>query len=405
MSHTFVTFLGRGRLTGDPEDIGYQKTTYRFPNGDKEETSFFVVALAKQLKPNRVVILGTEGSQWSVLVEEGLASASENQEVRDELFAAEIAENVTQEMLNDVKELMSQSIGCKVIPLIIPFGKNEGDQYKILNFIADKDNIPDGDVSLDLTHGFRHFGMIGFLSAFMLERVRNLTVKNLWYGAFDMRQDNITPVFTLDGLDRVRRWMSALERFEATGDYGVFAPLLAEDGENRDTTQHLENAAFYERTTQLFRAEKEIQNFLKKSNVEGKTLPGASGLFQKRLLECLKWVKLKPHSKQQAKLARHYLERHDYVRAAIFGWETLVTRECEKYTLKPNLYSNRKLQDVPARFDGTNKETACRNLNQIRNAVTHGTEPASLVVQEMLKNKQKLYGGLQDAFNELLPGE
>ena len=403
MTHTFVTFLGRGRLTDDPEDIGYQKTTYQFPNGHEEETSFFVVALAKQLTPDRVVILGTEGSQWSVLVEEGLASDNENRELRDELFEAEIEEKVTQEMLNEVRQLMNESIGCEVVPLIIPFGKTEKDQYDILNFIANEDNIPDGDVSLDLTHGFRHFGMIGFLSAFMLERVRNLTVKNLWYGAFDMRQGNITPVFTLDGLDRVRRWMSALERFEATGDYSVFAPLLTEDEVHPDTTQHLEKAAFYERTTQLFHAEKEIQNFLRKSNLKHKDLQGASGLFQKRLLECLKWVELKPHSKQQGKLARQYLERGDYVRAAIFGWETLVTQECETYNLKSNFYRNRKKQDVPARFAGTDNEIACRNLNQIRNAVTHGTEPDSLAVQKMLKDDQELCRGLQAAFNELLP--
>ena len=401
MHHTFVTFLGRGRLTDDPEDIGYQKTTYQFPNEHKEETSFFVVALAKQLKPDRVVILGTEGSQWSVLVEEGLAPADENKEVRNKLFEAEIDEKVTQESLNDVRELMSKSIGCKVIPLIIPFGKNEADQYKILDFIADNDNIPDGDVSLDLTHGFRHFGMIGFLSAFMLERVRDLEVKNLWYGAWDMAVDGITPVIKLEGLERVRHWINALEKFSVTRNYGVFETLLIKDDKSlKESAAHLRNAAFHERTTNLFDAEEEIKKFLQKSGLKCKTLQGASGLFQERLLECLKWVDLEPYSKQQAVLAREYLKLRDYVRAAIFGWETLVTQKCERRGLNPRTRGIRANENP---LNGTANPEVCEILRQIRNAVTHGTPPDLKAVQEMLEDEQKLYEGLQNAFNRLLP--
>ena len=400
--HTFVTFLGRGRLTrDDPENIGYQKTTYQFPNGHREETSFFVVALAKQLEPNRVVILGTEGSQWSVLVEEGLAPADGNREVRDKLFEAEIDENVTQEMLNDVKRLMSESIGCEVVPLIIPFGRDENQQYKILDYIADSENIPDGTVSLDLTHGFRHFGMIGFLSAFMLERVRRLEVEDLWYGAWDMTVGGITPVIKLEGLERVRHWINALEKFSVTRNYGVFETLLIKDDKSlKEAAAHLKNAAFYERTTQLFDAEEEIKKFLQKSNLKCKSLPGASGLFKERLLECLKWVDLKPYSKQQAALAREYLTRRDYVRAAIFGWETLVTQECERQDLNER---NRAIRQEQNPLNRTDNSDARKILNQIRNAVTHGTAPTLETVKIMLKDEQKLYEKLESAFNLLLP--
>ena len=82
--------------------------------------------------------------------------------------------------------------------------------------------------------GFRHFGMIGFLSAFMLSHVRGLEVKNLWYGALEMTQEGITPVLKLDGLDRVRQWLDALNRFDATGDYRVFGSLLTKDGVEAD---------------------------------------------------------------------------------------------------------------------------------------------------------------------------
>jgi CRISPR-associated DxTHG motif protein len=34
-------------------------------------------------------------------------------------------------------------------------------------------------VSFDLTHGFRHLGMVGMLSAFMLERIGRVAVRSL----------------------------------------------------------------------------------------------------------------------------------------------------------------------------------------------------------------------------------
>lgn len=398
--HTFVTFLGRGRL--DDTQLGYQTTKYQFPNSkdDPESTSFLGLALVKHFKPDRFVILGTEGSQWSVLVE-GLVEPDENQSARDDLFSAEDEKKVTQEMLDGVKELMSKSLGCAIVPLIIPFGKDEEEQYRILDYIADRENVPDGIVSLDLTHGFRHFGMIGFLSAFMLERVRNLEVKNLWYGAWDMAVDGITPVIKLEGLERVRHWINALEKFSVTRNYGVFETLLIKDDRSLEkAAAHLKNAAFHERTTQLFDAQDEIKEFLTKSKLKCKTLPGASGLFQERLLECLKWVDLEPYSKQQAALAREYLTRHDYVRAAIFGWETLVTQECERRGLNPR---PRRIRANENPLNGTANPEVCEILRQIRNALAHGDPPRLSKVQKMLEDEQKLYNGLQDAFNTLLP--
>ena len=102
--HTLVTFLGRGRSLPN-DQIGYQTTKYSFlddngepepDQGEPEDTSFLGLVLVEHVKPDRFVILGTAGSQWSVLVE-GLASTGEDQNARDELFEAEDREAVTQD--------------------------------------------------------------------------------------------------------------------------------------------------------------------------------------------------------------------------------------------------------------------------------------------------------------------
>ena len=402
---TLVTFLGRGR---ESKDTGYRETTYKFPDGPPKTTAFFGPALAEYIKADRIVILGTKSSQWGVLVENLVeAVAGEEEEAIIELMDAETKGNINEEHLDKVVTLIKKAVGREAVLCLIPFGKKESQQYKILSVIAE--NVPEGTVDFDLTHGFRHFGMIGFLSTFMLARIRELNVNNLWYGALDMTQNGITPVLKLDGLDRVRQWVDALNRFDATGNYRVFGSLLTKDGIDENMARHLENAAFYERNLNLTDAAKEICKF---RTILESEIPGASGLFRQRLVERLKWVDQDKLSKQQAALARRYLQRRDYVRAALFSWESLVTQECEKQCLDVTDHKIRENQNVliavqkwypkDGQKPGDNRE-ACEYLNQIRNALAHGTPPTREAVKEMLKDEVKLNEGLKKIFDCLLP--
>ena len=390
----FVTFLGKGR---ENQETGYRKATYEFPDGTCETTAFFGLALARYINPNRLVILGTNSSQWGVLLE-NLAAEGEEEEARLEILDAETKGGVEQKHLDSVAKLMRRAVNCEVVPRLIPFGVNEDEQYKILEVVAE--NVPEGTVNFDLTHGFRHFGMIGFLSTFLLARVRQkFEVENLWYGALEMTQEGRTPVLKLDGLDRVRQWLEALNRFDATGNYRVFGSLLTKDGVNVNKAKHLENAAFYERVLNLSAAANEIRQF---SPVLESQLRGASGLFKERLANRLNWIELETLSKQQAELAYQYIERRDYLRAAMFGWESLVSMDCEKKGLDPQKRGNREKHQVLKEVDPS-KRKICENLNQIRNALAHGDSSNTKSIQRMLMDEQKLHRALREAFDCLLP--
>ncbi len=382
-TNTLVTFLGRGR---EDRQMGYRTATYRFPDGQLQKTAFLGLELARHLDADSVVILGTSGSMWGVLVE-SLASVDEDEDARLELLEAETQKTVTQAMLDKVESIMSQAVGLQVVPRLIPFGADFAEQYDILSAIAD--TVPDGKLSFDLTHGFRHLGMIGFLSAFMLERIRTLQVDHLWYGALDMMRDDIAPVLKLDGLVLVRRWVDALDRFDANGDYGVFVPLLLEDGVPKDKAQCLEIAAFYERTSNDRDAKRGLDTFLPVLNEQ---LQGASGLFQHKLREALGWTKGEPRSRRQHFLAKKYLERGDFLRAAIFGSEAVVTRECERGGLSPDKHDDRdKVTAAMNQGSLTGKRfTAYRALKDLRNTLAHGTDPAKPESRKLLKDRRQL---------------
>ena len=93
--NTLVTFLGRPRKS---KDGGYDEATYRFPDGVDRKSAYFGLALAEHLSPDRVVLLGTPGSMWGVLVE-SLATEGDEEDARLTLLEAEEREAVTEDLL------------------------------------------------------------------------------------------------------------------------------------------------------------------------------------------------------------------------------------------------------------------------------------------------------------------
>jgi hypothetical protein len=108
---------------------------------------------------------------------ENLAGESGEEEARLELLEAEARSAVAPELLARLALLMSRAAGRTVVPRLISYGRTEDEQRAILEEVAQA--VPGGEVSFDLTHAFRHLGMLGLVSALMLERVGKLKVKGL----------------------------------------------------------------------------------------------------------------------------------------------------------------------------------------------------------------------------------
>jgi hypothetical protein len=210
-------------------------------------------------------------------------------------------------------------------------------------------------------------------------------------------------VLRLDGLNAIARWVGALDRFDASGDYGVFAPLLQADGVPLDKGRCLEEAAFFERTFNLSDAARKLRTF---RAAIARPLAGASGLFQGKLEERLGWIDEQDLSAQQRKLARQYLAR-DFVRAAAFAWEALVSAACPGYD-----WLNREQREAAAKaleekFRGPNcdpaQADAWRTIRTLRNALAHGTPPRDERFRKLLASPERLREALGRAMDCLLP--
>jgi len=83
MAHVLISFLGKAAN-------GYRSANYVFSDGVVRSTNYFGLALQAHLKPDTLVILGTPGSMWDVLIEnmQGIDSDDELVEERTVLMDA-----------------------------------------------------------------------------------------------------------------------------------------------------------------------------------------------------------------------------------------------------------------------------------------------------------------------------
>lgn len=390
MTTTLVSFLGKARQGGN-----YQETTYAF-EGAQRKSKYFGLALAEHLKPGKLVLLGTAGSMWDVLLDSlGQGDA-----------ALELLENaeknaITQQQLDAIAPLLSQHMNLQCELKIIPYGRDDAEQTEILRVIADAFAQDDLAV-LDLTHGFRHLPMLGLMSAFYLEIVRQVKIEAMYYGALDMTENGITPVLRLDGLLRMAGWLRALHSYDKDGDYGVFAPLLENIGLNGKA---LGEAAYYERTSNPAMAREKL-NTVQTQKLE--TDDPVGSLFLPALEKRLEWRKLPDRAQWEKHLANAYLEKGDYVRAAIYGFEGNITAQIARDAPGAiNDYDRReavKNQALEAEKGKDKNDKNVTRLNALRNALAHGVRAKHDDTLSIIKDQKTLRETLQKLFKKLLGG-
>ncbi len=369
MTHTLISFLGRAG--------NYQYTTYRFPDGEAVTTRYFGLALRRKLQADHLVMFGTSGSAWDVICldDDGVALAGESLDAIEKVQDAVKANRVTQALLDPLAEPISRQLGFEVRFRVIGYADQMKEQLGLLQAMTTEVKKSDR-VSLDVTHGFRHLPMLALLSALHLRTAQKIAVEGLYYGAFEMKQDEIAPVMNLAGLLRIADWVEALHTFDKDGDYGAFAELLEKDSLPTEKTNHLRRAAFRERTSNAWEARADLRNF---DAILESGLPGVSSLFADKLQERIRWYKGQDLLSWQQKLAREYLQRGDYIRAAIYTFEGFVTRLVasengeQVWDFKDRDNARKEYQD------GLREPKKFRDdfflLKALRNAMAHGVRP------------------------------
>lgn len=370
MKTTLVSFIGR-----KPRG-GYQEATYDF-GAETRTTSFFGRAVADFCRPDRMVILGTSGSMWDILLDHLSDTGTLDDDVLALLEGSE-EQSVTQELLDRVSSRVEEGLGIPCRLTIIPFGRDEREQMEILRLMV-KDIQKNEQVILDLTHGLRHLPMLAFLSALYLESAKSATIKKIYYGAFDLAADGVTPVLQLDGLLRTAHWIRALDTYDKDGDYSVFEPLLEREGLS---TGSLAEAAFYERCSNPEKARGKLTGF----STEKMKSTAVAGLFANPLRERIAWFRGQTRSEWETSLAQIYFDKKDYLRAVIYALESLVTHKIEDMGGNVSNFDERKTALTALR----NSDETIADFSNLRNSLTHGVKSTDRGAATTLKDEARL---------------
>ena len=156
---TLISFLGRNTTAST---TGYREADYQI-DGKSYKTPYFGFALAEHVKPTRMLLLGTVGSMWDVLIE-AHATVGEKEEARLRLMDLAQTNNVNETILLEFAPLIEKRLGCPVDMKIIPYARDASEQIGILATVAHHIQAQES-VIMDVTHGFRHLPMLGLLAA------------------------------------------------------------------------------------------------------------------------------------------------------------------------------------------------------------------------------------------------
>ncbi|MCB1975239.1 MAG: TIGR02221 family CRISPR-associated protein [Burkholderiaceae bacterium] len=373
---TLISFLGKSASNAQ---TGYRTANYVFEPGFEREVPFFGMALLEYLKPQKLILAGTAGSMWDVFFD--------HQHTDDDgllaLMEAVPRQAVTPEMLTIHEQRLTEKLGIPVQCLLISYARDEAEQTAILTDLAGA--ISKGErIVLDVTHGFRHLPMLALVAARYLQHVRGVQVQEVYYGAAEMTDPSSkqTPVLRLGAMLHMLDWVEALAVYENSGNYGVFAPLLQQDGMQADRAHMLAQAAYFERSSNPVQAKQNLSG----AHAHVREHQGPMGnLFRDTLTEHIGWFRHGSRADWELALADRYLARQDYLRTITYLCEAYISRATEKFGGNVNQFEDRE-----EAFKEADKNQDVWLLKHLRNAMTHGVRTDNRDAKRLLQDQQAL---------------
>lgn len=114
-------------------------------------------------------------------------------------------------------------VWCSTKLVEVPAGDQQDDIGKFLEAVAQE--VPrDVDLTVDVTHGFRHFSFLTYASVLYLAALRGVRVRGAYYGM--LNRGAPSPFLNLRPLLELPRWVHALEVLGETGSALPMAGLL-----------------------------------------------------------------------------------------------------------------------------------------------------------------------------------
>lgn len=260
----------------------------------------------------------------------------------------------TEESIWDKVNETRKSKCCEYHKVIIPFGRNNDEIWKIFETII---NLPLSDVEVifDITHGFRAIPMAIFLALYYFKSVRkDIHIKHVLYGNYEARDPNtnIAPVIELSSYLEMMDWIDAAKRFIQYGDANQFLcmPEINENEALKNWTTQFKQLSYNLQLNYIsqvtYRASM-LRNATTKSIKEALQQITPYGLLKRPVSDQLAYFTEKTTDwEHQWKVADWFYENRQYSQSVIVLREMLLTFTCDFMGWK----NNRKTREEKASY-------------------------------------------------------
>lgn len=228
MSKKIITFLGTGN---------YEETTYSYTIKESNEnisikTRFVQEAIHEIVGDGAVFYVAlTDLARKTNWVDRTAKIKNFNTYEEKEVF------------FKGLKPILDKK-GIEYKEISLMDGKDEHEIWE--NFESIFESLEDGDeVYVDVTHSFRSLPIIVMSVLNYAKFIKNITIKAIFYGAYEARVNGITPIFDLSLFTTITDWTVGAERFINTGDSKQLSnminmtirPILKEtEGKDKDAS-------------------------------------------------------------------------------------------------------------------------------------------------------------------------
>jgi len=392
MDKVLISFLGKGRTKDGQRD--YAINSYQFADDTQIKTKFIGLALYEQLKPQKLVIFGTSGSMWDVLIEDGYLKSFDGNDLMEErtkLMEASDQNEVTESILLPLQEKLNQSESAAIRLKLMSHAKTMAEQLSLVKTLIQEINEGD-ELHIDITHSFRHLPMLSLMAAILAKSLKRVQIGGIYYGAMEMTKNSVTPVLNLQGLLAIHDWIMGLKLLEETGSIKHLEFPLTEYL-NQSNQNELIKGDYFERIMQLGWASQGFQNVYKELKQKADS-DSVFSLVQQDLLSQIKWHSYGTLQKRQAARAWHYLKHRDYVRSVLFAVEAVISG-----SLSEELQKNFERREA-SRKDLCKRTQEFKTLCHLRNTLAHAANPEGQV-PEITKTENSMYTWLEKTYHTL----
>jgi CRISPR-associated DxTHG motif protein len=189
MNKILISILGKGQSNKELKKSDYQLTKYQIENSEPIESKLVSDILIKEIGFDKVYVVGTDESLWNVA---------------NDFIGEENYQKVT-----------------------IPYGKNDSEFWKIFEVLTQLD-VDNKDIYFDITHGFRSIPIFVSTLLNFFSKVKNAKVKGVYYGIFEARNNDITPVVNMLPFLEMNQFIDAFSIFKKYSDGRDIASIINE---------------------------------------------------------------------------------------------------------------------------------------------------------------------------------